>query len=179
MTRPIRKIIKSKKKQALTVVVFIDAANLIYSQKSLGWKIDLEKFIHFFRSNYKTKRVYYYYAYQRADKNQQRFFKKLEEWNYKIRTKEVKIIKQKDGTTFKKGNLDVDLTIDAVKSLDSYDKAILVSGDSDFTSLVKYLRFRKKSVVVISTKGHVAFELIRAANKYINLNSLKNEIERR
>lgn len=177
--RPIRKIIKKNTKSLTRVAVFIDAANLIYSQKTLGWKIDLHKFMKFFRAKYNVQRANYYYAYIKSDKKQQSFFKKLEMFGYRIKTKEVKVIRQKDGTSFKKGNLDVDLTIDAVKSLDSYSKAIIVSGDSDFASLIKYLQYRKKKVIVISSKGHVARELLMCADKYINLNSLRQEIERK
>lgn len=177
--RPIRRMVKKQSAYLTRVAVFIDAANLIYSQKTLGWKIDLERFMKFFRAKYQVQRANYYYAYIKNDNAQQKFFKKLEGFGYRIKTKEVKVIRQKDGTSFRKGNLDVDLTIDAVKSLDSYSKAIIVSGDSDFVSLVKYLKYRNKKVIIISAKGHVARELLKCSDKYINLNTLREEIERK
>ena len=53
-----------------------------------------------------------------------------------------------------------------------------MSGDSDFHALVKYLQSNNKKVVVMSSKGHVSFELLKAADKYINFNSLRDLVER-
>lgn len=132
----------------------------------------------YFKNNYQLDNVYFYFAYLKNDNKQKSFFKKLRQWGYKIRTKEVKLIKQVDGTILKKGNLDVELTIDAVKDLKFYSTAILMSGDSDFHALVHYLQNRNKKVVVISSKGHVSFELLKASDKYINFNNLRDLVER-
>lgn len=171
----IRKIIYRKSTKA---AVFIDAANVIYSQRSLKWQIDFKKLMYYFKKNYKLDNVYFYFAFLKNDSKQQNFFNKLRQWGYKIRTKEVKLIRQNDGTILKKGNLDVELTIDAVRDFKFYSTAILMSGDSDFHALVKYWQQGGKKVVVISSKGHVAFELLKAADKYINFNSLKGFVER-
>ncbi|MBI2622303.1 NYN domain-containing protein [Candidatus Microgenomates bacterium] len=171
----IRKIIY---RQSTKAAVFIDAANVIYSQRTLGWQIDFKKLYQYFKENYKLDSVYFYFAYVKENSKQQGFFNKLRSWGYKIRTKEVKIIRQNDGTFIKKGNLDVELTIDAVKDLKFYSTAILMSGDSDFHALVRYLQKRDKKVVVISSKGHVSFELLKAADKYINFNQLRELVER-
>lgn len=171
----INRIIYRKSTRA---AVFIDAANVIYSQRTLKWQIDFKKLMDYFKDNYQLDNVYFYFAYLKDDKKQQDFFKRLKQWGYKIRTKEVKLIRQTDGTTQKKGNLDVELTIDAVKDLKFYSTAILMSGDSDFHALVKYWQYSGKKVVVISSKGHVSFELLKAADKYINFNSLRGIVER-
>lgn len=171
----IKKIIYRKSTKA---AVFIDAANVIYSQRTLKWQIDFKKLMDYFEDNYKLDNVYFYFAYLRDNKKQQEFFNKLRQWGYKIRTKEVKLIKQSDGTIMKKGNLDVELTIDAVSDLRFYSTAILMSGDSDFHALVRFLQKRDKKVVVISSKGHVSFELLKAADKYINFNNLREFVER-
>lgn len=169
------KIIYRKSSKA---VVFIDAANVIYSQRTLKWQIDFRKLMNYFKTNYRLDNVYFYFAYLKDDNKQQSFFNKLKQWGYKIRTKEVKLIRQSDGTILKKGNLDVELTIDAVKDLKFYSTAILMSGDSDFHALVKYWHYKEIKVVVISSKGHVAKELLNSADKYINFNSLRVIVER-
>lgn len=165
-------------RQSTKAVVFIDAANVVYSQRSLKWQIDFKKLMDYFKKNYQLDSVYFYYAYIKDDKKQQSFFAKLRQWDYRIKTKEVKLIRQSDGTILKKGNLDVELTIDAVKDLRFYSTAILMSGDSDFHALIRYLQSKNKKVVVISSKGHVSFELLKAADKYINFNSLRDLVER-
>ena len=165
-------------RQSTKAAVFIDAANVIYSQRTLKWQVDFKKLMDYFKNNYHLDQVYFYFAYLKNDRKQQNFFNKLRQWGYRIKTKEVKLIRQKDGTVMKKGNLDVELTIDTVKDLRFYSTAILMSGDSDFHALVKYLQSKHKKVVVISSKGHVSFELLKAADKYINFNSLRSEVER-
>ena len=165
-------------RQSTKAVVFIDAANVIYSQRTLKWQIDFKKLMDYFKNNYQLDNVFFYFAYIKNDEKQQGFFNKLRQWGYKIRTKEVKLIKQADGTILKKGNLDVELTIDAVKDLKYYSTAILMSGDSDFHALVKYLQGKNKKVVVISSKCHVSFELLKVADKYINFNKLREFVER-
>ena len=165
-------------RKSTKAAVFIDAANVIYSQRTLKWQIDFKKLIKYFKSNYRLDNVYFYYAFLKDHEKQQGFFKKLRQWGYTIRTKEVKLIRQKDGTFLKKGNLDVELTIDAVKELKSYSTAILMSGDSDFHALISYLHNENKKVIVISSKGHVSFELLKAADKYINFNTLSEFVER-
>lgn len=174
MPRPGRVIYRQSTKAA----VFIDAANVIYSQRTLKWQIDFKKLMDYFKKNYQLDKVYFYFAYLKDDKKQQGFFDKLRYWGYRIRTKEVKLIRQSEGTILKKGNLDVELTIDAVKDLKYYSTAILMSGDSDFHALVRFLQGKGKKVVVISSKGHVSFELLKAADKYMNFNKLREFVER-
>jgi len=43
------------------IYAFIDASNLFYGgEKSLGWKIDYKKLIHYIKKQYKVSKVYYY-----------------------------------------------------------------------------------------------------------------------
>jgi uncharacterized LabA/DUF88 family protein len=47
----------------------------------------------------------------------------------------------------------VDLTIDAVHFRDDYDTFVLLSGGSDFESLIKYLKAFKKRCIVMLQKA--------------------------
>lgn len=49
-----------------------------------------------------------------------------------------------------KGNIDADLVLYAMKELPNYDKAVIVSGDGDFFSLIEYLRDEKKLLKVLA-----------------------------
>jgi len=60
-----------------------------------------------------------------------------------------------------------------------FDTLVLFSGDSDFDYLVKNLRNKGKKVIVVSTKYHIAKELITSGNKYVDLKKLKVFIERK
>lgn len=53
-----------------------------------------------------------------------------------------------------KGNIDADLVLFAMKELKNYDKAIIVSGDGDFYTLVEYLEEQKKLLKLLAPSGH-------------------------
>jgi len=160
------------------VFVFIDASNIYFSQMKLGWRIDFKKLMEYFKNNTQLGKIYYYTAYDKGYSNQQKFLDFLEIIGYIVRKKKVKFIEdstRKDGG-FQKGNLDVELTIDAVHNRDTFKSFVLFSGDSDFEALFKYMKAYRKNCIVISTKDHVSIELIKQA-KFFDLKKLKGEIE--
>jgi len=160
------------------VYIFIDASNIYHSFKKLGWKIDFVKLLNYFKTQTEFGRIYFYTAYDPNHTKQRKFLDFLEMIGYTVRTKKVKFIKvsslERGG--FHKGNLDVELTIDAVHNRDDFQSFILFSGDSDFEALLKYMRGYKKNCIVVSTKGHVSIELLRQA-KFTDIKKLKDELE--
>lgn len=159
--------------------VFIDASNIYFSCKTLGWKVDYKKLFDYFKINTELGRIAFYSAINPENEKERKFQDFLEMNGYIVRRKKVKFIKDKNEEIFgghNKGNIDVELTIDAVHFKDSYDTFILMSGDSDFESLIKYLKIYKKRCIVISAKGHVGIELIQQA-KFIDFKKIRNEIE--
>lgn len=170
-------MVKKRKKERISI--FIDAANIFYSQKSLGWRVDYKKFLSYWRSRGRITGVYFYTAVISTKKEQLKFFEALEKIGYTVITREVKVIHdRKNKKMVQKGNFDVKLAIDIVLRAKEFDVAILASGDSDFEPVVEYLRSVKKKVIVVSARGHVARELIRRANQYMPLEKLKKEIMR-
>lgn len=168
----INKFLKGK------VAVFIDASNIYFSQKTLGWNIDFKKLLDYFKSQCNLVQISFYSSINSDNKKERKFHDFLEIIGYIVKHKEIKFIKNEE-EKFRghhKGNIDVDLTIDAVDLKNSYNSFVLLSGDSDFESLIKYLKLHNKYCLVISTKNHVSIELIRQA-KFIDFKKLRNEIE--
>ena len=154
--------------------VFIDSSNIYFAQKSLNWRIDFKKLLEYFKSQVDLTSAYFYTAYDSSSRKQRKFLDFLEMIGFIVSTKKVKFIKDnsfKEGG-FHKGNLDVELTIDAVYNAESYVNAVIVSGDSDFEALIKFLKAQRKRCLVISTKGHVSIELLRQA-KFIDIKKLQ------
>lgn len=157
--------------------VFIDAANILYSQKTLGWEIDYKKLYLFFQKNCQLAFVNFYYANISDNEGQKKFFQMLKDTGFFIRTKPVKYIKTPKGV-IKKGNLDVELTFDTLTQLNDFNTYILLSGDSDFEIILKYLKQKDKRVIVMSTKGHISIELIRSCHKYFDFKKFKSYLIR-
>lgn len=158
------------------VYVFIDAANILYSQQTLGWRVDYAKLKAYFARECNLCEIFFYTGHVGDNAKQQSFLQKLRELGYHVEAKEVKRIRTGRNTYEWKGNLDVELVIDALKHLDAFDSMVLMSGDSDFAPLVDAVKKAGKRVVVMSTKDHVARELLERA-KYINLRKLRSDIE--
>lgn len=160
-------------------IVFIDASNIYHSQKRLGWRVDFEKLMNLLHQELDVFEVYYYLAYDPDNDSQRKFIDFLDIIGYKVRKKPIKFINDRSEETggYYKGNLDVDLVIDALHNRDSYNSAIIFSGDSDFESLIIYLKKLHKRCIVVSTKGHIAIELIKQA-KFIDLKKYKENLAR-
>lgn len=160
------------------VYVFIDASNIYHSQKKLRWKIGFVRLKEYFEKHTTLGKIYYYTAYDPDYTQQRKFLDLLEISGFIVRKKKVKFIKDvglKEGG-FHKGNLDVELTIDAVHNRDNFQSFILFSGDSDFEALIKYMKAYNKNCVVFSTKDHISIELLKQA-KFIDLKKLREELE--
>jgi uncharacterized LabA/DUF88 family protein len=135
-----------------TVYVFIDASNLWQVQKAKGRFLDYKKVFSYIKEKYNgTFLKFFYYTaypangtrnYDLTDKH--KFFTYLKKGlGFEVKKKELKRITITDefGESIKeKGNMDVEMTIDAIHFSDKYNIAILFTGDSDFLALVNYLR---------------------------------------
>lgn len=156
------------------IAVFIDVANVIYSLKKLNWRIDYKKLQKYFIKETKLVDIYFYYSTKKENSGQANLLEMLARKGFQLKVKEVKIIKLKNGEILLKGNCDVEMTIDIIDLMPAYDTAILLSGDSDFAPLIKYIQKHGKKAIAISTRGHVSKEIIQAVDKFMWFNWFKN-----
>ena len=178
------------------IAVFIDAANLEKSVADLGtrppdikrlkkgfhWKalpkgyfrIDYKKLYAFFESKVKLAGMSFYSARFETQPHDD-FLTMLKRNRYRLVTKLVKEINVGKGMYARKANFDVEIAVDATAWMRNYDTFVLFSGDSDFAYLLSFLKRKKKKVVVISERGHVANELVKTADIYRDLHKFKDE----
>src|SRR3990167_10574987 len=149
------------------IAVFIDVANVIYSLKDLKWRMDYKRLQKYFEKNTKLADIYFYYSTDKENTGQANLLEMLARKGFKLVVKEVKIIKPKNGKSIFKGNCDVELAIDMIDLMPAYDTAVLLSGDSDFAPLVKYVQKHGKKIISISTRGHISREIIQSADKFL------------
>ena len=88
-------------------------------------------------------------------------------------TKPTKEFTDATGRRKIKGNMDIELAVDAMELSEHLDHIVLFSGDGDFRSLVEALQHKGKRVSVVSTLATnppmVADELRRQADQFIDL----------
>jgi uncharacterized LabA/DUF88 family protein len=97
-------------------------------------------------------------------------------------TKPTKEFTDASGRRKIKGNMDIELSVDAMRLAESLDHIVLFSGDGDFRSLVAALQQMGKRVSVVSTlqtqPPMVADELRRQADMFVDLADLEQLIGR-
>lgn len=157
--------------------VFIDAANVFYSQRTFGWRIDYIKLSKYLRAELDLNGLYYYTGKVGTLEKQMSFIRKLESLGYVVTAKEIKMIHVRDAAPIPKGSLDVELALDAYRLKDAFETLVLFSGDSDFAYLLDLLKKDGKRVLVVSMRGHVSRELLERA-KYIPLPKLRPMVEK-
>jgi uncharacterized LabA/DUF88 family protein len=101
---------------------------------------------------------------------------------YTMVTKPAKEFTDAMGRRKVKGNMDIELAIDAMEQSAVVDHLVIFSGDGDFTTLVEALQRKGRKVSVVSTMATqppmIADDLRRQADHFIDLVSLKSEIGR-
>ena len=158
------------------VYIFIDAANIFYSQRTLGWRISYIILIKYLKSECgENTKCFIYVAYNESRKSEQKFLDMLDINGYILRTKAIKKIQVSDNYKKHKGNLDIELAFEMVELADKYDTAILMSGDSDFSVPIDRIKTKKKRIIIMSTRGRVAKELLERA-KFVDIRKLKDII---
>jgi len=157
------------------VTVFIDAENLFYTQRTLGWRVSYESLIAYFKRECgKETKCFLYTGVDDLNRGQHKFLDMLDINGYIVRTKTIKKIRTSNGYKWK-NNLDIELAIEMFTLASKYDTAILVSGDSDFAAPIRYIKEQGKRIIVLSTRGHISRELLELA-KYVDIKKLHDEI---
>jgi uncharacterized LabA/DUF88 family protein len=81
-----------------------------------------------------------------------------------------------------KGNMDIELTVDAMELAPHLDQVVLLSGDGDFRRLVEALQRKGLRVTVVSTvttqPPMVSDDLRRQADEFLDLASLQSRVGR-
>ncbi|HEX8666688.1 MAG TPA: NYN domain-containing protein [Beijerinckiaceae bacterium] len=166
------------------IALFIDGANLYATTKTLGFDIDYKRLLKEFQSRGYLVRAFYYTAL--VEDQEYSSIRPLIDWldynGYRVVTKPTKEFTDSSGRRRVKGNMDIELAIDALELAPHIDHMVLFSGDGDFRSLVEAMQRRGVRVSVVSTVSTqppmVADELRRQADEFIDLAHLIQKIGR-
>lgn len=149
------------------ISVFIDAANLYHATNSAGIRVDFVQISAWFKEHSPNVDLRFYTAYDPDNNKQIQFLDELTKVGYVVIKKPIK-----DFGTFIKGNMDIELAVDAITNKESYDTLILISGDGDFTYLVNSLEKNYKKTIILSVGGYTSFELHLVADSYYFMNRI-------
>ncbi len=121
------------------IALFIDGANLYATAKTLGFDIDYKRLLKEFQSRGTLLRAFYYTAVIQDPEFTS--IRPLIDWldynGYTVVTKATKEFIDASGRRKVKGNMDIELAVDAMELAQHIDQMVLFSGDGDFRSLVE------------------------------------------
>ena len=164
--------------------LFIDGANLYATTKALGFDIDYKRLLKEFQARDNLLRAFYYTAM--IEDQEYSSIRPLIDWldynGYRVVTKPAKEFTDSLGRRKIKGNMDIELAIDALELSSHIDHMVLFSGDGDFRSLVEAMQRRGVKVTVVSTiqtqPTMIADDLRRQADEFIDLVNLIGKVGR-
>ena len=151
---------------------FIDSQNLNLGIQKLGWKLNYIKFRIYLAEKYDVKKAYVFIGFVALN---QPLYDNLQEAGFIVKFKPT--IPDENGKI--KGNIDADLVLTAALEINNYNKAIIVSSDGDFYSLVQHLYEKNKLEMVISPDKKNCSNLLKqtAKEKILFMNNLRNKLE--
>jgi uncharacterized LabA/DUF88 family protein len=181
-----------------TVYAFIDSQNLNLGTQRMGWKLDWRKFRKFLLDEYGVTNAYMFIGYMAEN---EQLYEYMYELGFLIvlkptldvamihpdeltaeqlaaQTPEQKAKKEADEKEKPaiKGNIDADLVLYAMKEFPHYDKAIIVSGDGDFFTLIEYLEEQGKLANILTPNWQYSSLLKGFDDKIVRLDTLRRQL---
>jgi uncharacterized LabA/DUF88 family protein len=156
---------------------------LMHKAQRVGIFIDTQNLYHSARSNYNSHVNYkglvevavsgrllvraFAYVIKSESGEESKFFDALTDLGIETRVKDLQIFYSGE----KKADWDVGLAMDIVRLSEKIDVAVLVSGDGDFTEVLKYVRSRGIRAEVMSFKKTTSMMLVEEADSFCDLGS--------
>jgi len=164
-----QKILESLKDKK--VGVFCDDSNLYHSYRKYNYRLDLEKFRKFLEKICNLQCIHYHIAIPKKSDNTRKGTEK-----FVGHIKKFVEVKEKDlkytpvnGKFIKKGDVDVEIVLDVVRSIDDLDVVIIISGDSDYLELKNYIiKDKSKNIVFWAFEKNMAWELKYCWHLYLD-----------
>ena len=170
---PVRKNIPQIKKPEISInsslnnFAFIDCQNLWYNLDK-DWQLDWNKFFEFLKNKHSVTRGYVFIGFVPGF---QKMYQQLQEAGFILIFKPIQ-----ETSKGIKCNVDTEMVLQTMIQLPNYDKAVIVSGDGDFTCLVDHLSSVKKlEAIMIPGQKSYSHSLEKAGkDRVIFISKLKN-----
>jgi uncharacterized LabA/DUF88 family protein len=154
---------------------FIDSQNLNLGVRDQGWILSFKKFRIYLKDKYNVNKAFLFIGYIRGNES---LYTSLQDYGYICIFKPTLELPDKKV----KGNVDAELVLHTMIEIDSFEEAIIVTGDGDFYCLIEYLikegKFAKIIVPNIKRYSSLLKKLSTNDNNIlIFLNDKKDKLE--
>lgn len=175
---------QNQQKQSKGNYAFIDSQNLNLGVQKVGWKMDWRKFREYLKNTHNVEKAFMFIGYLPGN---EKLYDQMHDLGYLIvlkptlemydteekreernekREESIKQGEKPEEKRVTKGNVDAELVLYAVKEMPNYNKAVIVSGDGDFFSLVEYLDQQQKLKNLLAPNWQYS-SLLKPFEKYI------------
>lgn len=147
--------------------VFVDVQNLFHCSRAVfgeGVYLDYTALLKFAAERGEVVTANAYTARDGSNGKQDRFLAAIALMGFRVVERPLKTLPNGG----RKGNLDIEMAIDAVLAAHRLDEIILVTGDSDFAPVAERLAQMGKVVTVVGPNDLTGFELILACQHFFN-----------
>ncbi len=177
---------------------FIDSQNLNLGIQKMGWKLDWRKFYEYLKTEHGVSQAYMFIGYMQEN---EALYEQMHDIGYLIVLKptvesHIDTIDQEKSNDEKsaklqtdkkpaveiekkpgvKGNTDADMVLYIMKELPNYNKAIIVSGDGDFFSVIEYLIAEKRLEKVLTPNWQYSTLLKGFDEHIVRLDKLRKNL---
>ena len=147
------------------VGIFIDTQNLYHSARTLfNAHVNYKALVETAVAGRKLMRAFAYVIKSEA-MTETKFFDALIELGIETREKDLQVFYSGE----KKADWDVGIAIDIVRMSEKIDSVVLVSGDGDFTEVLKYVRSRGIRAEVMAFKKTTSSTLLTETDNFVDL----------
>lgn len=168
----------------------LDGSNIFSNLKEIGMRIDYAQLSrHFAQCEDDYVLISYYTAIMSESSGFNHLHKFIDYLSYRgvrVVTKPAKTMSKDDGRgSITKGNMDVDMAVEAMKFLPFFDRFVFFTGDGDFVPLFSHLRQMGKQVIVAAVLAirdgrnpglnTVADEVRKNCDVFMNLNNTNDQ----
>jgi uncharacterized LabA/DUF88 family protein len=164
------------------IAIFVEGSNFKAACDAVGIRPDYTKMKAYFEKEGEVVGAYYFTALPNRDveSNIRKLVDFLQYNGWTAITKEAKSITT-DGVTRYKGNMDVDMVVQAFRMCEYISDLILCSGDGDFCAMAEELQTRAVRVTALSVLRRDATNMTddrlrKTVSRFINLEDIKNHI---
>jgi uncharacterized LabA/DUF88 family protein len=154
------------------VGIFVDVQNMYYSAKNLySKKVNFGKILEIGVAGRQLVRAIAYVI--KADVEPEvNFFEALQKQGYEVRMKDLQVF----FGGAKKGDWDVGIAMDIMRTAAKLDVVILVSGDGDFKDLLEHVKSLGCRAEVMAFRKTASAKIVEQADRFVDLDSIKKEI---
>ena len=159
------------------VVVLIDGGSLFRAATQLSLEIDYEKLLPCLLRGRTLVRAIFYTGFSPGNLKQASFLKWMRNNGYRVLQKELTV--NSDGS--RRANLGVEIAIDMLQFARANDKIgviILVSHNNDLSCVGEKISNQGLQFELVSLKSLIQESLLNCADRFIDLESIQNEIRK-